>query len=68
MFIHQGQEEIKEIRFHPIYYEMLVSTASNGINIFKPCFTGGDDDDDEGMDEPIQESELEDYLNKLSIS
>lgn len=34
---------------------MLVSTASNGINVFKPCFTGGDDDsDDEGMDAPIR--------------
>ena len=38
MFIHQGQEEIKEIAFHPVYYEMLISSAIDGINIFKPSF------------------------------
>lgn len=43
MFIHQGQEEIKEIRYHPIYYEMVVSTASNGINAFKPSFVGDEE-------------------------
>lgn len=47
---------------------MLVSTASNGINIFKPCFTGADEDeDDEEMDKPIREDELEDYLSRLSL-
>jgi ribosome assembly protein RRB1 len=46
MFVHQGQEEIKEIRYHPIFYEMLVSTAANGLNAFKPSFTGGEDDEE----------------------
>jgi ribosome assembly protein RRB1 len=55
MFVHQGQEEIKELRYHPVYYEMLVSTAASGINAFKPSFTGGDDesnDDEEDLKRP----------------
>ena len=36
MFLHQGQEEVKELCFHPIYTEMIVSTSLDAINIFKP--------------------------------
>lgn len=48
---------------------MLVSTASNGINVFKPCFTGGDDEeDDDKIDKPIREDELEDYIKNLNLN
>ena len=52
-----------------MYSEMMISTASNGINVFKPCFTGPDDDDDDDdkIDKPIREDEIEDYLRRLSI-
>lgn len=42
IFLHQGQENIKEIKFHPLFKDFIVSTAENGINVFKPAF--GDED------------------------
>lgn len=28
---------MKELRYHPIYSEMIASTALDGINVFKPA-------------------------------
>ncbi len=27
---------MKELRFHPIYFEMIISTAGSGFHLFKP--------------------------------
>ena len=29
---------MKELRYHPIYYEVLISTSNDGIHAFKPAF------------------------------
>jgi ribosome assembly protein RRB1 len=53
IFLHQGQENIKDIKFHPIYKNFIVSTAENGINMFKPGFEDENDSinsDDDDMD------------------
>jgi ribosome assembly protein RRB1 len=47
IFLHQGQENIKDLKFHPQYKNFLVSTAENGINVFRPAF----DDEDSNFEE-----------------
>eukprot|EP01017_Pseudomicrothorax_dubius_P048078 TRINITY_DN8696_c0_g1_i1.p1 TRINITY_DN8696_c0_g1~~TRINITY_DN8696_c0_g1_i1.p1 ORF type:complete len:560 (+),score=176.48 TRINITY_DN8696_c0_g1_i1:124-1803(+) len=36
LFLHQGQDDVKELRWHPVYTEMIISTAANGFHAFKP--------------------------------
>lgn len=45
LFLHQGQNNIKDLKFHPYYKDFLVSTAEDGINVMRPNFN-----DDESMD------------------
>lgn len=37
LFIHQGQSHIKEVHFHPQIPSVILSTAYDGIDIFKPA-------------------------------
>ena len=74
MFLHEGQTQIKEIRFHPYYENMIVSTSISGIDIFRPDFApklSEDSDEEEkatkikSKEEEIANNEEED--NKMQI-
>ena len=36
MFLHQGQKNMKELRFHPQYRSLLFTTAEDSFNVFRP--------------------------------
>ena len=53
VFLHQGQINLKDVKFHPVFKNMLISSAENGLNLFRPNFIdeASEDDEDEKMDE-----------------
>ena len=36
MFLHQGQSNMKEIRFHPQFSCLMATTAEDSFNVFRP--------------------------------
>lgn len=49
LFLHQGQEDLKEGKWHPVLNNVLVSTAGNGYNVFEPAIDEEPSDDEEEM-------------------
>ncbi|CAG9326405.1 unnamed protein product [Blepharisma stoltei] len=44
LFIHQGQEDVKEVMYHPDY-QMILSTAANSFNVFRPNINVKEEED-----------------------
>jgi len=47
VFLHQGQENLKDVKFHPYYDSFLLSTAESGINCFKPNFSPDEENEED---------------------
>lgn len=58
MFLHQGQQNIKELRFHPQYDCTLVTTAEDSFNVFRPNLDPEEqpDEDDGEMSDTRQKT------------
>jgi ribosome assembly protein RRB1 len=56
VFLHQGQINVKDVKFHPLFKDMLISSAENGLNLFRPNFTdeASDEDDDKMEEEDVK--------------
>ena len=47
MFIHQGQQNMKELRFHPQFSTLIFTTAEDSFNLFRPNLEAADEDGDQ---------------------
>jgi len=50
---------MKELRYHPKYYDMIISTAVNGFLAFKPALN-----DEEKTNKELEDLEKEDMFKK----
>jgi len=60
MFLHQGQKNMKELRFHPQYRSLLLTTAEDSFNVFRPNLDPDYEEDEAGLqqiDEEISDEE-----------
>lgn len=67
---------MKELRYHPKYFEMILNTAIDGFHIFKPALNDEEEAAKENEDQEkedmskipvIKESELSNFLAKMSL-
>ena len=54
MFLHQGQKNIKELRFHPQYANVMATTAEDSFNIFRPNLDPVDSAEEDGSNAAMQ--------------
>ena len=55
VFLHQGQINLKDVKFHPLFKNMMISSAENGLNLFRPNFS---DEPSEEENEKMAEDDI----------
>ena len=54
LFLHQGQQNMKELRFHPQYRTLMITTAEDSFNVFRPNLDPDYSEEDQNMEESKQ--------------
>ena len=55
MFLHQGQKNMKELRFHPQFRTLLFSTAEDSFNVFRPNLDPDYEEEEPGLEQVDEE-------------
>jgi hypothetical protein len=63
MFLHQGQKNMKELRFHPQFGTLIVTTAEDSFNLFRPNL-----EPDEEPEVPQEDPEEETKHDSSAVS
>ena len=63
LFLHQGQEELRELRWHPVYKDVILSTALDSFNVFQPSL-----DEVEALEEEEDEIKMKSSPNDLILN
>ena len=59
LFLHQGQKNMKELRFHPQYRELLLTTSEDQFSVFRPNLDPDFVEDEDHSDDYEEEKEEE---------
>ena len=63
---------MKELKYHPIYNDMVICTSLEGFHIFKPAFdeegSPSVSSDDDKEIKIIREADLDKYFSKMKIT
>ena len=67
MFLHQGQKNMKELRFHPQFRTLLITTAEDSFNVFRPNLDPDVEDGpaDQSMEESKQTEDTSSHQDKI---
>jgi ribosome assembly protein RRB1 len=56
MFLHQGQKNMKELRFHPQFGTLIVTTAEDSFNLFRPNLEPDEEPEEAHPSDPDEET------------
>jgi len=62
LFLHQGQEDLKDVKWHPVYQNVMMTSAFDGYNVFQPGIDEEDSDVDSPNDLELIPDEFEDEV------
>lgn len=62
LFLHQGQEDLKDVKWHPVYQNVMMTSAYDGYNVFQPAIDEEDSDVESPNDLELIPDEFEEEV------